>query len=283
MEVLQATSLSRNFSEVRALNDFSYNFTPGIYGLLGPNGAGKSTLLRLLCGLDQPTKGVVTFNQLPVESKEYRQLLGYMPQYHGLKSNMKVYRFLDYCGSLKGLPRGLRKERIEEMIHRFQLESVTGTPLYALSGGNRQRVLLAQAFLNHPKVLILDEPTSGLDPLQRRGLRLAISSLAAGSIVILATHMTSDLEQLAGKILILEKGKLLTSQDPGKLIEEIQVYFSMDSPENLKKMDPELRILDSVQVADGLRTRFLSKKAHEKWTKLPAILDDVYMEWLDHA
>lgn len=283
MNVLQATGLSRYFSEVRALDDFSYSFTPGIYGLLGPNGAGKSTLLRLLCGLDRPNKGMVTFNKLSVESKEYRQILGYMPQYHGLKSNMKVYRFLDYCGSLKGLPKRLRKERIEEMIHSFQLEPVTGTPLYALSGGNRQRVLLAQAFLNHPKVLILDEPTAGLDPLQRRGLRLAISSLAAESIAIVATHMTSDLEQLAGKILILEKGKLLTACDPGKLVEQTQVYFSMDTPENLKKIDPELRILDVVQVEEEFRTRFLSKKTHENWTKLPAVLDDVYMEWLDHA
>lgn len=132
-------------------------------------------------------------------------------------------------------------------------------------------------------MLILDEPTAGLDPLQRRGLRLAIASLAEKSIVIIATHMTSDLEQLASKLLILEKGKLLTAGEPGALVEETKVYFSMDTEETLRRIDPHLKILDMVEVEGGKRTRFLSKKTHANWTPLPAILDDVYMEWLDHV
>ena len=129
--MLQATGLSRYYGTLKALDDFSYSFEPGIYGLLGPNGAGKSTLLRLLCGLDQPTKGMVTYDKHSVTSNEYRSILGYMPQYHGLKSNMKVYRFLDYCGSLKGLSSTLRKKRIGDMMERFALSPVAGTPLYA--------------------------------------------------------------------------------------------------------------------------------------------------------
>ena len=117
----------------------------------------------------------------------------------------------------------------------------------------------------------------------RRGLRLAIASLAEKSIVIIATHMTSDLEQLASKLLILEKGKLLTAREPGALVEETKVYFSMDNEETLRKIDPDLKILDMVEVEGGKRTRFLSKKTHTNWTPLPAILDDVYMEWLDHV
>ena len=277
--------IGKTYGKVPALTEINMTFEPGIYGLIGPNGAGKSTLLKMLATIHPPSSGEVTFNgqDIFLMGKAFREKLGYMPQHQELSLRMNVRSFLYYMASLKGLKGSYAKEQVLRVMESFRISSVQEKRLSDLSGGYRQRVLLAQAFLVPPDVLILDEPTVGLDPSERKHLRSMIGEHAAGSIVIIATHMMSDLQRLADEILFIKEGRMIHRATQSELIEKTRVYTANVAPTDLQDKDSSLIILDSIISSKGPFTRFLSHVTDSSWQRVQATLDDAYVEWFEHV
>ena len=203
--------LTKHFGHKIAVDRVSAVLTPGVYGLLGANGAGKTTLMRMLCGLLEPTAGEVFFcgEEVTGMGAAYRNQLGYQPQDFGYYPNYTAEDFLFYIATLKGLPRPMAQRRIRELMDTVGLSGAAGKKLRAFSGGMKQRVGIAQALLNDPKVLILDEPTAGLDPKERVHLRNLLADYAGDRIVILSTHIVSDVEAIADQVLVMKAGRFI--------------------------------------------------------------------------
>ncbi|MBQ6678871.1 MAG: ATP-binding cassette domain-containing protein [Lachnospiraceae bacterium] len=225
MTELTIRNLSKKYKKTAApaLSDFSYDFSYGVYGLLGPNGAGKSTLMNLIVGNLAPTTGEICYEDRNITAlgSDYRSILGYMPQQQQLYDSFSVKRFLFYFAALKGLSQAEAKEKIGELLELVGLYGQANERLRALSGGMKQRVLLAQALLNDPKILILDEPTAGLDPKERLKIRNYIYSIAEKKTIILATHVISDVEQIAKELIFLREGETVLAGPPDKVIEAV--------------------------------------------------------------
>ena len=217
-------NLTKKYGEKVALRDFSYTFTPGIYGILGANGAGKSTLMNLITDNVKRTEGQILWNGTDIlkQGASFRAQLGYMPQQQGMYSDFSARAFLRYMADVKGLNRKLAKQQIEELLELVNLKDVAHKKLGGFSGGMRQRVLLAQALLGEPQILILDEPTAGLDPKERLRLRKYIADLAENRIVFLTTHIVSDIESIATDVLLMKNGELVRHGTPEKLIDSVQ-------------------------------------------------------------
>lgn len=194
-----------------ALCDVSFTLSEGLYGLLGPNGAGKSTLMKITAGILRPDEGTVLWNGQEISSlgKKYRSILGFMPQQQGLYSGFTGKRFLDYMCALKEIPSAQTKEEIRRVAGIVHLLPELNKRLENYSGGMKQRILLASALLGNPRLLILDEPTAGLDPRERVSLRLQLKELSKDRIVLVATHVVSDVETVADEILVLKEGRLV--------------------------------------------------------------------------
>lgn len=207
---LKLDRLSKNYRNKVAVDQVSYTFRQGVYGLLGANGAGKTTMLRMICSILEPAAGEVLWGESPVDrmGREYRRQLGYLPQDFGYYPEFTAWRYMMYLASLKALPRETAKERVEEMLSLVGLEQDRKRKIKTFSGGMIRRLGIAQALLNDPGILILDEPTSGLDPKERIRFRNIISSLSKNRIVILSTHIVSDVEFIADHILLMKRGKL---------------------------------------------------------------------------
>ncbi len=207
---LSIQNLSKLYTNKTAINDLSINLTPGITGLLGPNGAGKSTFMKILAGIEQPSGGTVTWNGASLEEQinRYRKVLGYLPQDFGVYPNLTPIEFLQYIAALKGLDHRSSKKRIEGLLEQLNLHQDRKRPIGGFSGGMKQRVGIAQALLNDPSILIVDEPTVGLDPHERMKFRDIIQSLSEDRIVILSTHIVSDVESISNNIAILANGSL---------------------------------------------------------------------------
>src|SRR5204863_2122791 len=202
--------------KVWGLKDFTLEVGPGILGLLGPNGAGKSTLMRILATITKPTGGTVTWNGVDIvrSPNHLRAVLGYLPQDFGVYPNLNAVEFLEYLAAEKGLDRKMARERIQQLLQVVNLVDVQKRPLGSYSGGMRQRVGIAQALLNDPELLIVDEPTSGLDPEERVRFRNLLSDLSGERIVMLSTHIVSDVEATATEIALIHQGRLLTHAAP---------------------------------------------------------------------
>ncbi len=220
---LKITNLTKCFGEVVALDDFSITFNTGVYGILGANGAGKSTMMNLITDNLKRDSGSITFNgkEILELGDDFRAVLGYMPQQQGIYDRMTAESFLSYMARLKGIKGKAMKSEIDRVLNLTNLSSVRHKAVGGFSGGMKQRVLLAQALLGDPKVLILDEPTAGLDPKERVRIRNFIQELSTDRIVLLATHIVSDIESIADEVLLLKKGKLLNMDTPSALIESI--------------------------------------------------------------
>ena len=201
--------LTKQFQNKIAVDRVSLRLNNGVYGLLGTNGAGKTTLMRMLCGILQPTSGTIAFDGMDVSEEGYRAILGYLPQDFGYYPEFTAMDFLIYMAALKGLPKPSAKRRANELLELVGLEDMGRKKIKTFSGGMKQRLGIAQALLNNPKLLILDEPTAGLDPKERVRFRNLIQQLGKDSIVLLSTHIVSDIEHIADEVLMMKDGTLI--------------------------------------------------------------------------
>lgn len=217
-------NLTKSYGNKIALDGFTATLTDGIYGLLGPNGAGKSTMMKILTENLCPDRGRILVNGVPREQMgtAYRELLGYVPQQQGMYPHFTARRFLSYVAALKGMSREQAREEVQSAAAMVNMEEYLDKRLGTFSGGMKQRILIAQAILNSPKILILDEPTAGLDPRERIRIRNLISRISMDRIVILATHVVSDVEFIAKEILMLKNGHLLSQLRPSQLLQQMK-------------------------------------------------------------
>ncbi len=220
---LSLMNLTKNYDNLNAVNDVSLKMTSGVYGLLGINGAGKTTLMRMICTLVRPTFGSITYDGKDIFEMKgaYRREVGYLPQDFGYYPDLSVWDYLMYISSIKGLRPFYAKKRAESLLSQVGLEKSAKTKMRKLSGGMLRRVGIAQAMLNDPKILILDEPTAGLDPNERIRFRNLISGFADDRLVLLSTHIVSDVEFIANKIILMNKGKFFLTGSARSIISSI--------------------------------------------------------------
>lgn len=209
--MLKLSGITKQYGDKLALDQVSLTFEPGIYGLLGPNGAGKSTLMNIITGNRRPTAGQVTWEGKEIQSlkAQYRSILGYAPQQQGLYDSFTGRRFLSYMAALKGITGKEQPEEIKRVLSYVNLSEAADRAVGTYSGGMKQRILIAQAMLGNPKLLILDEPTAGLDPKERVRIRQRIEALAGERIILVSTHVVSDIEPIAKEIILIKQGRIL--------------------------------------------------------------------------
>ncbi len=222
ISMLEIKGVSKNYGEKEALHHIDLQFSEGVYALLGPNGAGKSTLMKIITDSLLPTAGNVLWNgESILEMKNrYKEILGYMPQQQGMYDEFTGRLFLNYIGVLKNIPKNKMAEEIEKVAAFVNLTEVIDKPVGTYSGGMKQRIMMAQSIMNAPRLLIMDEPTAGLDPIERVRTRNLIQQLSKESIVLVATHVVSDIESIAKEVIIINKGKIAAKGSPQSLIEE---------------------------------------------------------------
>jgi ABC-type multidrug transport system ATPase subunit len=266
----------------KGLRDFSLTLGPGVLGLLGPNGAGKSTLMRILATITKPTEGTVHWNGTDIGSSPdgLRRVLGYLPQDFGVYPNLSAVEFLEYLAAAKGMQGRAARERIEELLSMLNLLEVRNRPLGGFSGGMKQRVGIAQALLNDPQLLIVDEPTGGLDPEERVRFRNLLSELSGERIVILSTHIVSDVEATATSIAIIRDGALVTSALPEELLRRVEgrVWEWTVPSADLPALKKEYLLSGTMRRSDGVRVRVIHPSAPAA-SALPATptLEDAYL------
>lgn len=282
---LYIDSVSKKFKDMTAVDNVSLQLTPGVWGLLGANGAGKTTLMRMIAGIMEPSSGEIRYNGLPIkELKEsYRDIFGYLPQEFGFYPEFAVKDYLEYVAALKGLPTSESKRKIDGLLERLTLSNVKNKKIAKLSGGMKRRVGIAQALLNDPEVLILDEPTSGLDPGERVRFRNLLSEFAHDRIVLISTHIVSDVEYIATQNAIMKKGKLLSTGTTEELVQQVNgKVWSATIPMNLlSEYESKLQIVNIRNEERGTASiRYLAEKPLiENSSEQDPHLEDLYL-WL---
>ena len=282
---LKIEQVTKTYGAKHALNQFSVVLKEGIYGLLGPNGAGKSTLMNIITDNLAATSGTVYWEGKKIQSlgKQYREILGYMPQQQGMYDEFTVEHFLWYMASLKGMKKKAAKEQINQLLSVVNMAQNRKKLLKGLSGGMKQRVLLAQALLNDPKILILDEPTAGLDPKERIRIRNLISEIALNKIVLLATHVVSDIEYTAKELILMNEGVLIAKDTPSNLIKMVtnQVWELKVKEADLKEIAKKYKVSNIIAEEDGIVVRIIEKKEaiESQWNPVMVRpnLEDLYL------
>jgi ABC-2 type transport system ATP-binding protein len=283
MMILVIEGLSKLYrGKVWGLRDFSLETGHGVLGLVGPNGAGKSTLMRILATVAQPTEGKVTWNDIDIVKSpdELRAVLGYLPQDFGVYPNLNAVEFLNYLAAIKGLDGRSARKRIDELLQVVGLTDLRKRPLGHYSHGMKQRVGIAQALLNDPQLLIVDEPTSGLDPEERVRFRNLLSDLAGERIVILSTHIVSDVEAVATQIAILNQGYLLTHVTPEELLRQVdgKVWEWVIPGSELTTIRQHYMVSSTARRSDGVHVRIVSENAPANGASVGSpLLEDGYL------
>lgn len=264
------------------LRDFDLEVGPGVIGLLGPNGSGKSTLMRMLATITRPTEGTVRWNDTDIlkSPDTLRAVLGYLPQDFGIYPNLTGHEFLEYMAAIKGMDGKTARRRIEELLVVVNLVDAAKRPLRGYSGGMKQRVGIAQALLNDPQLLIVDEPTVGLDPAERVRFRNLLSDLAGERIIILSTHIVSDVEATATEIVVINKGRKVQWATPEKLLQLLEgmVWQWVVPADQLNSLKQTHIVSGTVRHEDGVLVRVVSRSAPAPQAQpIPPDLEDVYL------
>lgn len=281
---LKITNLTKDFRKTRAVNGVNYTFRSGVYGLLGVNGAGKTTLMRMLTTLLNPTSGAITWDGEDIfkMDKEFRRLLGYLPQDFGAYPDFSVQDYLMYISTLKGMKPAAARARVAQMLELTGMTQFKGKKMKALSGGMKRRAGIAQAVLNDPQILILDEPTAGLDPSERIRFRNLISELASDRIVLLSTHIVSDVESAASQIILMKDGKFLVTGTAEELIASCpDRSWICDVPKGeVLACHQKYRVANVKTLADHAQLRILSKDSPmPRAVQEEASLEDVFLSY----
>ena len=217
--------VTKQYQNKIAVDRITLGLRQGVIGLLGANGAGKTTLMRMICGILRPTNGTISFDGMDVSEEDYRDVLGYLPQDFGYYPNFTGRKFLEYMATLKGIDRKTAERKIDELLKLVNLTDMQNKKIKTYSGGMKQRLGIAQAVLNDPKILVLDEPTAGLDPKERVRFRNLIAELGNDRIVILSTHIVSDVEQIANRILMIKEGQLIFDGNTAAIGEDLEKFY----------------------------------------------------------
>ncbi|MBD5520626.1 MAG: ABC transporter ATP-binding protein [Lachnospiraceae bacterium] len=282
MHELELINVNKTFKEKTAVQNINLTLQNGVYGLLGENGAGKTTLMRIICGILEPTQGRILCDGREIEQMggEYRSLLGYLPQDFGYYEDFSAYRFLNYMAALKAIPQDYARERIDELLNIVDLMEVKNKKLKTFSGGMLRRVGIAQALLNDPEILILDEPTSGLDPKERVRFRNIISSLGKNRIIILSTHIVSDVEYIADRIMIMKNGEMIRTKTAAEMLKEVNgcVWKCLVTEKEADILNEKYIISNLKNHGDRVELRIVSKEKPVSDAKCTeAGLEDVYL------
>lgn len=281
---LKITNLTKDFRKTRAVNGVNYTFRSGVYGLLGVNGAGKTTLMRMLTTLLNPTSGAITWDGEDIfkMDKAFRRLLGYLPQDFGAYPDFSVQDYLMYISTMKGMKPAAARARVAQMLELTGMTQFKGKKMKALSGGMKRRAGIAQAVLNDPQILILDEPTAGLDPSERIRFRNLISELASDRIVLLSTHIVSDVESAASQIILMKDGKFLVTGTAEELIASCpDRSWICDVPKGeVLACHQKYRVANVKTLADHAQLRILSKDSPMQGAvQEEASLEDVFLSY----
>ena len=280
---LRLDRLTKQFGSAIAVDRLSATLTPGVYGLLGANGAGKTTLMRMICDVLKPTSGSVVWNGAPIErlGERYRSVLGYLPQDFGYYPDFSALDFMLYLSSLKGLDSKAAKRRSMELLDLVGLKNVAKRKVKTFSGGMKQRLGIAQAVINDPQVLVLDEPTAGLDPKERVRFRNLISALAQDKVVILSTHIVSDVEYIADEILIMRAGQIVASGTIEEILAQVSgvVWECVVTPREADVMSARMAVGNVRYDHAGMAiVRIVSDTApHSSARLVEPTLEDVYL------
>ncbi len=258
---LQVEQLCKSYRKKEALKDVNFKLEQGIYGLLGENGAGKSTLMRILTTVDFPTSGNVLYGGKNINEmdEEYRNLVGYMPQDYSVYPSFTATDFLTYMGTLKGIPADKLKAKISEVLEFVNLSDVANKKVRTFSGGMKRRIGIAQAILNDPEILILDEPTAGLDPKERIRFSNILSNMAKEKIVLLSTHIVSDIEAIANQLIVIRKGEITETGNIDQLVEGVagKVWEATVGQEVMNTVNGERAVIHIKQLGKDVQVRFV--------------------------
>jgi ABC-2 type transport system ATP-binding protein len=279
---LSIQNISKKYNKDKfGLQDYSLTIENGILGLLGPNGAGKSTLMKIVATISQPTSGTITLDGYNIikEPDHIRKMLGYLPQDFGVYANLNAYEFLEYIAAMKGVGGPGLRNRIEALLEGVNLVDSAKLPIGTYSGGMKQRIGIAQALLNEPKVLIFDEPTVGLDPDERMRVRNLISDLAQNCIIILSSHIVSDIETIADNVAIMKSGKLLTKGTQAEVVRQVEgkVFEASVNGSLLSDFKTKHLVVNTIRQKENVWVRYISDKPVNGSEATTASLEDAYL------
>lgn len=282
---LRLDSVGKQYGDLWGVRDVSLELGPGVLGLLGPNGAGKSTLMRLITTYLAPTEGTITFDgtDIVASPNTLRENVGYLPQNFGVYPDLTAKEFLSYLAAIRGLKRGEARERIDDLLELTNLREARNRRLGGFSGGMRQRVGIAQALLTDPDLLVVDEPTVGLDPAERVRFRNILSSLGDDRVVILSTHIVSDVEAAATEVAVLADGRLRAHTTPERLLDEVtdRVWEVVVSQNELQSVKTNYLTSTTTRRSDGVHARIVTEDPPQNATTVSPTLEEAYLDLLD--
>lgn len=286
--ILEVKDISKQYKTKIALHDVNLTLSNGVYGLVGPNGAGKTTLINIIVDVLKASKGNIFYNGKNINDdiENYLDLIGYLPQYPKFYGNFKCIEFLKYMCELKGIPKKSRNKKIRESLEICNLVNEENRKISEFSGGMKQRLGIAQAIINNPKLLILDEPTAGLDPKERIRFRNIISNLSTDRIVILATHIMEDIESIANQVILIQNGSIIGVKNTQELLKEIQnkVWIMEVKAEDVTEFEQNYLVSNIIHnTCDKCTIRYISGKKLDNSISVSPKLEEVYLYYFDNG